>query len=240
MNEKSLISLEVNGLSIKIDHGATLMQAISLAKEETPAICFHEATTPNGLCRICVVEVEGWRTLAPACITQVSEGMKISTESFRVKRARRTILEMLNSSIDLSEAPAIHEQMNLYKVNLDRFPGAVERSSEIIDDNPFYIRDYDKCLLCWRCVQACADDMQFTYALSIGGRGYDSKISTFFEAPLPETTCVFCGNCIGVCPTNALKFKTEFYLEQGLDYDAIRIKRRDEKLRNKKTGASNG
>jgi predicted molibdopterin-dependent oxidoreductase YjgC len=152
--------------------------------------------------------------------------MVIHTESDRVIRVRRTILEMLNASVDLSESPEILSQMEAYDVDPGGFPDAKIRAQPVIDDNPFFVRDYEKCLLCWRCVQACGDDMQYTYALSIGGRGFDSHIATFFETPLPETTCVFCGNCVAVCPTNALKGKTEFFLEQGLDYDQIRLKKR--------------
>lgn len=233
MTDSNLINLKIDGVSIEIEKGATLMEAISKTKKETPVICFHEATTPKGLCRVCVVEVEGWRTLAPACITQVSGGMNIKTDGKRVERARRTILEMLNSAMDLTEAPEIQQQIEKFDVDRERFPKAKRREFELLDDNPFYVRDYEKCLLCWRCVQACADDLQFTYALSVGGRGYNSKITTFYEAPLPETTCVFCGNCIGVCPTGALKFKTEHYLEQGLDYDAIRLKKKAERQKGK-------
>jgi predicted molibdopterin-dependent oxidoreductase YjgC len=152
--------------------------------------------------------------------------MVVSTDSKRVQRARRTILEMLNASIDLSESTEILEQIKEYNADPNRFPQAESRSPKLIDDNPFYIRDYAKCLMCWRCVQACGDDLQFTYALSVGGRGFESKISTFFDAPMPETTCVFCGNCVAVCPTNALKNKTEFFIEQGLDYDQIRLEKR--------------
>jgi NADH dehydrogenase/NADH:ubiquinone oxidoreductase subunit G len=208
------------------------MQAIEVAGKNIPTICYHQATTPYGICRQCVVEVEGWRVLAPACVTQVEEGLVVLTDTERVQRARRTILEMLNSSIDLSEAPEILGQMETFNSDPDRFPEAERRQPPMVDDNPFYIRDYAKCLMCWRCVQACGDDLQFTYALSVGGRGYESKISTFFETPMPETTCVFCGNCVAVCPTNALKNKTEFFLEQGLDYDQIRREKR--KARRKK------
>jgi len=100
---------------------------------------------------------------------------------------------------------------------------------EVLDDNPFYVRDYSQCILCWRCVQVCADDMQYTYALGIGGRGHESHINTFFDIPMPETTCVFCGNCVGVCPTNALQGKTEFLVEKGLQHHEIRARRRRER-----------
>ena len=229
MSEEKLVEMNIDGQSIKVKENSTLMEAIRKSGTQTPIICYHEATTSEGLCRLCVVEVEGWRTLAPACVTKISQGMKVTTNSEKVVRARRTILEMLNTSVDLSEAPTIQEYITQYSVDHDRFPRAEERQVEFLDDNPFYVRDYTKCLLCWRCVQACGDDLQFTYALSLGGRGFESKISTFFESPMPETTCVFCGNCVAVCPTNALKGKTEFFLDQGLDYDSIRQKRRSER-----------
>jgi NADH dehydrogenase/NADH:ubiquinone oxidoreductase subunit G len=220
------ITITIDGQQISVSPEVTLMQAIASIGQDTPVICFHEATTSEGLCRLCVVEVEGWRTLAPACVTKVADEMVLHTDSERVRRARRTILEMLSSAVDLSEAPAIQQQIDDYQADPERFPEAHRRTQPILDDNPFYVRDYEKCVLCWRCVQACGDDLQFTYALSLGGRGYETKIATFFNAPMPETTCVFCGNCVAVCPTNALKGKTEFYLDQGMDYDQIRLQRR--------------
>ncbi|MFP3854994.1 MAG: 2Fe-2S iron-sulfur cluster-binding protein [Anaerolineales bacterium] len=231
MSDVDMVGLKIDGESVEAPAGRTLMEAISMTGEETPAICYHEATTSEGLCRVCVVEVEGWGRLAPACITKVSEGMEVSTASERVMRSRRTILEMLNATVDLSQAPEIQRQLDQYQADRDRFPEAEPREFPVLDDNPFYVRDYSKCLLCWRCVQACGDDMQFSYALSVGGRGHDSKIATFFDNPMPETTCVFCGNCVAVCPTNALKDKTEYYLEQGLDWDSIRIEKKKARRR---------
>ena len=232
MNSENIITLTIDGESISACEDATILEVMDVLEKPAPVICYHSATTPEGICRQCVVEIEGWRTLAPACVTKVSDGMVIYTESERVIRTRRTILEMLNTSVDLSETPEIISQMETYEADPERFPGARTRTQDVQDDNPFYVRDYEKCLLCWRCVQACGDDMQYTYALSVGGRGFKSHIATFFDAPMPETTCVFCGNCVAVCPTNALKGKTEFFLEQGLDYDQIRLEKR--KIRNKR------
>jgi len=220
------ITLTIDGKTVSTPKGVTIQQVMETIEKPAPVICYHRATTPEGICRQCVVEVDGWRTLVPSCVTQASDGMVVYTESERVIRARRTILEMLNASVDLSEAPEIISQMEAYNADPERFPGAKTRVQDVFNDNPFYVRDYEKCLLCWRCVQACGDDMQYTYALSIGGRGFESNIATFFEAPMPDTTCVFCGNCVAVCPTNALKGKTEFFLEQGLDYDQIRLEKR--------------
>mgnify|MGYP003564976206 CR=1 FL=1 len=226
MNSKDQITLTIDGKTVSTPRDATILQVMESLEIPAPVICYHPATTPEGICRQCVVEVEGWRTLAPSCVTQVADGMVIHTESERVIRARRTLLEMLNASVDLTESPEIQSQMEAYKADPERFPDAQTRAQPVKDDNPFYVRDYEKCLLCWRCVQACGDDMQYTYALSVGGRGFETNIATFFEAPMPDTTCVFCGNCVAVCPTNALKGKTEFFLEQGLDYDQIRLEKR--------------
>jgi predicted molibdopterin-dependent oxidoreductase YjgC len=118
--------------------------------------------------------------------------------------------------VDLSEAPELLELMSEYHADPTRFPESERREQPVLDDNPMYIRDYSKCILCWRCVQVCADDAQFTYALNFSGRGFATNISTFFEKPMPETTCVFCGQCLGVCPTGALKPKREWLLERGL------------------------
>jgi len=207
--------LTIDGQEITAGEGATLLEAAKQTGIEIPTICFHEATTSNALCRICVVEVEGQRLLQPACIVKAAEGMKVQTRSERVVRARRTILEMLASTMDLSDAPAILEMMKDYGASPERFPDAAQRESEVRDDNPMYIRDYAKCLLCWRCVQVCAEDAQYTYAINFSGRGFETQIATFFDRPLPATTCVFCGQCVGVCPTGALKPKREFLLEQG-------------------------
>jgi NADH dehydrogenase/NADH:ubiquinone oxidoreductase subunit G len=233
MNDQQRIEITLDGKKVLIPAHWTLLEALSHHGVDTPVICYHEATTPEGICRQCVVEIDGRRTLLPACVTYVGEGMVVQSSSERVVRARRTILEMLHASTDLSQSPELLYQSEEYTADPDRFPTAKKRNQPSIDDNPFYVRDYEKCILCWRCVQACGDDLQFTYALSVGGRGHGSHIATFFDAPIPETTCVFCGNCVAVCPTGALKGKTEFFLEQGLDYDQIRLEKR--KNRRKKS-----
>lgn len=206
------VELQINNQKVSCDDQSTIMEAARLLGISIPTICFHKRLTPPGLCRQCVVEVEGARVLLPACITKVREGMVVQTESDKVRRARRVILEMLSSSVDLSESPELSEQIEEYKAASKRF-GSPETFHEPVHvDNPFYIRDYDKCILCTRCVQVCSEEAQLSYALTVSGRGFNSKISTFYEKPLPETSCVFCGNCIEVCPTGALKAKKEYDL----------------------------
>ena len=217
------ITLTIDGQEVIAKPGETLLEVAREHRKEIPTICFHEATTANALCRICVVEVEGSRLLQPACIVKAAENMKVQTRNERVDRARRTILEMLAATMDLSEAADIQVMMNEYDVDVNRFPDAEPREIPVKDDNPMYVRDYSKCLLCWRCVQVCADDAQYTYAINFEGRGYETQIGTFFDRSIPETTCVLCGQCVGVCPTGALKPKREFLLEQGMSPNEISV-----------------
>jgi NADH dehydrogenase/NADH:ubiquinone oxidoreductase subunit G len=217
------LTLIIDGQEVSVESGKTILDAARESGKDIPTICFHEATTANALCRICVVEVEGMRVLQPACVVKAAANMKVQTRSEKVIRARRTILEMLASTMDLSDAPEILTMMDEYGASHDRFPGAERRESEVKDDNPMYIRDYSKCLLCWRCVQVCADDAQYTFAINFEGRGFETQIGTFFDKPIPETSCVLCGQCVGVCPTGALKPKREYLLEQGMSPDEISV-----------------
>jgi len=217
----SEVTLTIDGQTVTAAEDATILQAAGTLGIDIPTICYHAACTANAICRLCVVEVEKQRLLQPACVTQVRAGMVVHTRSERVERSRRTILEMLDSAVDLSDAPEIQAQMAEYSAQLNRFPDAARRTPAPIDDNPMYIRDYAKCVLCWRCVQVCAEDAQYTFALSFDGRGFETQIGTFFDLPMPETTCVFCGQCVGVCPTGALKPRREWLLEQGKTPDEI-------------------
>ena len=151
MTEK--FALTIDGLEVQAEAGSTILETARACGREVPTICYHEATTANAICRICVVEVEGQRLPQPACIVKAAAGMKVQTRSEKVARSRKTILEMLASTMDLSDAPEILTMMDEYGASGDRFPGAERRESEVIDDNPMYVRDYSKCLLCWRCVQ---------------------------------------------------------------------------------------
>jgi NADH dehydrogenase/NADH:ubiquinone oxidoreductase subunit G len=228
------VHLTIDGQPVTVPAGTTLLKAAESIGVSVPTICYHEHCTANALCRICVVEVAGARVLPPACVAAVSEGMQVITRNERVERSRRTILEMLNSAVDLSEAPEIQDMLGDYGAEPERFPQAERRAPAVKDDNPMFIRDYSQCILCWRCVQVCAADAQYTFAINFEGRGYETQIGTFFDQPLPETSCVFCGQCVGVCPTGALKPKREFLLEQGQTPDEIMALTRSERRRKKR------
>jgi len=215
------LTLTIDGRVVTVPAETTIHKAAQEVGVTVPTICYHDHCTSNGLCRVCVVEVEGARVLSPGCIAPVAEGMTVHTRSERVERSRRTILEMLGSAVDLSEAPEIQELAREYRADFGRFADGERREHPVIDDNPMYIRDYSKCILCWRCVQVCAEDAQYTFAINFEGRGFETSIGTFFDKPMPETTCVFCGQCVGVCPTGALKPKREWLMELGKTLDEI-------------------
>jgi NADH dehydrogenase/NADH:ubiquinone oxidoreductase subunit G len=227
------VNLEIDGQQVSVEAGSTILEAAADIGAEVPTICYHDHTTAYGLCRLCVVEVDDSRLLQPACIAEAREGMHVHSRNERVERTRRTILEMLNSAVDLGQAPEIQAQLRDYSADSSRFAGASRREAPVVDDNPMFIRDYSQCVLCWRCVQVCADDAQYTYAINFSGRGFETSIDTFYEQSLPESTCVFCGQCVGVCPTGALKPKRESLLESGQTPDEImqmtRMKRRRRK-----------
>lgn len=208
------VTLTIDGQRVMVPEGTSILDAAATIEIKIPTICYHPSLTPPAICRVCTVEVEGQRVLQPGCVVPVAEGMVVKTNTERVKTGRKVILELLASTVDLEEAPEIQEQIEEVKADVQRFEGGVRRQFEMIVDNPFYIRDYSQCIMCWRCIQVCADDVQNTYALTWGKRGVESHVATFLDETMPDTTCVFCGNCVGVCPTGALKGVVEYDSEQ--------------------------
>lgn len=214
------VTLKINGQEVTVPQGTTILDAAKSIGVEIPIICYHEHLTGNGLCRICSVD-SGGRLQSAACVTQCWQGAEIETDSEDVHRGRRTILELLASTVNLEEAPEIQAMIDRYEADPDRFPDGKRRDIEVMDDNPFFLRDYSQCVNCWRCVQVCAEDAQYAFALNFNGRGFDTTIATFQDAGMMDTTCVFCGQCVGVCPTGALKPKRQAMLEEGYDPDSI-------------------
>ena len=208
------VNLTINGRAVSVPEGTSIHKACESAGIDTPTLCWAENLTPVNVCRVCVVEVEGSRALVPSCARAAEDQMVVQTDSPRVRHSRKMVLEFLGSSVDLSQATELAEWMRHYGADPDRYDQPdlpAERISEepkIQDD--LYIRDYDKCVLCYKCVEACGDDAQHTFAIAVSGRGFDARISTEFDTVLPDSACVYCGNCIGVCPTGAIQFKTEF------------------------------
>lgn len=206
-----LVQIQIDGRSVSAPSGSTILEAARSVGIDTPTLCFLENLTPVNVCRVCVVELEGSRTLVPACSRKVEPGMKIKTDSERVRLSRKLVLEFLASCVDASTAPSLRDYLQRYDARPERFgPAAANVSQPPKVDNELYVRDYAKCILCYKCVQACGVEAQNTFAIGIAGRGFSAHIATEFEIPLPQSACVYCGNCIGVCPTGALMFKSEF------------------------------
>jgi NADP-reducing hydrogenase subunit HndD len=230
------VAITIDGVATTAAGGSTILDACRTRGLDQPTLCYLETLTPVNACRVCVVEVEGSRTLVPSCSRPVEDNMVISTDSERVRHSRRMVFEFLASSVDLSlvdDATAVW--MDRYGVAADRYgppaPSATDRDrrhaghhaatdgtvAATVDqpvkvDNELYVRDYGRCILCYKCVEACGEDAQNTFALGIAGRGFDARISTEYDTPLTDSACVFCGNCIGVCPTGALMFRSEHEL----------------------------
>ena len=214
--ERHSIEITIDGEPVSVPEGSTILDAARKLGIDTPTLCFLESLTPVNACRVCVVELEGSRTLVPACSRKVEPNMSIKTDSERVRLSRRLVLEFLASSVDLSTAPTMQAYMGRYDAHPERFgttPATVAQPVKI--DNELYVRDYCKCVLCYKCVEACGVDAQNTFAIAVAGRGFSAHIATEFDVPLPDSACVYCGNCIGVCPTGALMFKSEYDMRQA-------------------------
>jgi NADP-reducing hydrogenase subunit HndD len=232
---RRLVDVEIDGRTARVPEGATILDACRAEGVDTPTMCYADNLTPVNACRVCMVEVEGSRVLVPACSRPVEDGMQVRTDTDRVRHSRKLVMEFLASSVDTDLASADWLRwMGEYGADPSRYGAAMEPlapderderwpghhhdpdpavaetvAQPVKVDNDLYVRDYERCVLCYKCVEACGVDAQHTFAIAVAGRGFDARISTEFAVPLDESACVYCGNCIGVCPTGALMFKSE-------------------------------
>ena len=216
---KRLVEVTVDGEAVRVAEGSTILDACNRVGISTPTLCYAATLTPVNVCRVCVVEVEGARTLVPSCSRKVEPGMVVHTDSPRVRTSRRLVLELLDSSVDLSLAADAQRYIAEYGAHAERFGAAATVAQPVKIDNDLYVRDYSRCILCYKCVEACGEDHQNTFAIAVAGRGFDSHISTELDVPLPDSACVYCGNCVAVCPTGALMPKSEFDLREAGTWD---------------------
>jgi NADP-reducing hydrogenase subunit HndD len=239
------IELTIDGQPVRVPEGTTILDACAAVGIDTPTLCYLPTLTPVNVCRVCVVEVEGARVLVPACSRKVEPKMVVRTDSERVRLSRRLVLELLASTVDLSLASAeVHGHLERYNARPERFgpaaplpstsdrdhahaghhtPPQLQHAATVAQptkiDNELYVRDYSRCILCYKCVEACGIDAQNTFAIAVAGRGFEARISTESNRPLTDSACVYCGNCIGVCPTGALMFKSEYDMRMAGTWD---------------------
>ena len=209
-----MVKLTINNIAVSVAEGTTILAAAESVNINIPRLCYYEfpgMTKVNKIasCRVCVVEIEGRRNLAPACATIVTEGMSVKTNTPRAIKARRTMVELLlsdhpnscltcpkNNNCDLQKIAA---DLNIRQV---RFEGEQSRFRE--DVSSFSLKkDLEKCIMCRRCEVTC-NEVQTCRVLSAVGRGFEVVVSTAFHLPQRETACTFCGQCVSVCPTAAL------------------------------------
>ncbi len=240
MNE---VALNIDGVAASVPEGSTILEACRSVDKPQPTLCYLENLTPVNACRVCVVEVENNRLLVPSCSRPVEEGMVVNTDTERVRHSRKMVFEFVASSVQMDLVDEeTREWMDYYGADPSRYgnpaassldrdsrhpghhpipdgPEAANVHQPIKVDNDLYVRDYSRCILCYKCVEACGEDAQNSFAIAVSGRGFDARISTEFDTPLTNSACVFCGNCIGVCPTGALMFRSEYEMRKAEIWD---------------------
>lgn len=208
-----IIKLTIDNKTVVVKSGTTLLEAAKSIGINIPTLCYMKLEDMNfenkpGGCRICVVEVEGRRNLAPACKTECAEGMVVNTHSIRVINARRTVMELILSDhpfdcLICAKSGKCDLQALAQKLGIRSIPFQGEQSHYKGDNSPAIIREMDKCIMCRRCETAC-NEVQTVGVLSAINRGFNSVVAPAFEMDLDHSTCTYCGQCVAVCPTGAL------------------------------------
>lgn len=221
-------TLSINGITVEFEPGQTILEAAQRAGITIPTLCYLKDTTPTGSCRVCVVEVEGARTLLPACATQAAPGMVVQTESERAVAARKSVIELLlasgNHNCLICEANGECELQALayrYQIETPSFANPPDTPYYYEDNNAMIVRDFSKCVMCGRCVRACCE-RQVNLAIDIGYRGSHNKIVARGDYPYIESDCVFCGECVQACPVGALLDKQARY--QGRPWERTQVR----------------
>jgi NADH dehydrogenase/NADH:ubiquinone oxidoreductase subunit G len=204
------INVIIDGKKAKVRDGSTILEAAETCGVTIPTFCHIKGLLPTGVCRVCVVEVQGSRTLVGSCHTPVSEGMIVSTHTPRVVAARKIIVELMltGHTGDCVNDPnaencKLHNLASDYQVGAPRFNVRAPRFFSAEDSNPYVRRDLSKCVLCRKCVKACREIAR-KELLSIGYRGFRSKVVSGYDEPLTAEVCRDCLICIEHCPTGAL------------------------------------
>ncbi|MBU1486942.1 formate dehydrogenase subunit alpha [bacterium] len=221
-----MIELIIDEKKVEVKEGTTIFQAAKKLGVRIPNLCYHEHLMPAGACRICLVEVEGARSLIASCSHPVSAGMKVRTDTRRVINARRMAVDLLLSDhpedcMTCEKNGDCNLQDYAYQLGVRSSSFKGERHSyEIDSSNPFIERDYNKCILCGRCVAICAT-IQRNDVVDFAGRGFETKMATYFDRGLKESNCVFCGQCVNVCPVGALTEKEAKFKGRSWEFSKV-------------------
>ena len=221
------VDIEIDGLPATVKAGTTILRAARESGVEIPRLCATDSLKPFGSCRLCVVEVEGRKGYPASCTTPVEPGMKIRTQTDQVARLRRNVMELYISDHPLDcltcsangdcELQDMAGAVGLREVRYG-MDGANHLDAAVDDSNPYFSFDPSKCIVCSRCVRAC-DEVQGTFALTIEGRGFDSKVAASIGETFLDSECVSCGACIQVCPTATLMEKS--IIDHGLPEHSV-------------------
>jgi formate dehydrogenase alpha subunit len=208
-----MVNITINGQNIQIPDGQTILQAAQSAGITIPTLCYHKDLSPYGGCRLCIVDVQGARLPVASCVTPVSEGLVVLTETPRVIESRKAILSLIMSTyndagyaVNRPEDNELIHWANFYGLDLAASQSPVPHFLVNSDPNPFLWVDMNKCILCSRCVRACAE-IQGRFVWGISERGYQSRVVAGFDQDLLDARCESCGTCVAVCPTGALDSK---------------------------------